>query len=110
MQESIAAWETSVVRVDGRLVGSVRGRLDPEDPRVWEVGRLMAAPDLRGRGLGRALLEHVHALAPAGVTTYRLFTGKASTRNLAIYRKAGYRPVRTLGGPSGPVVLERRRR
>lgn len=110
VQQSIATWETAVVRVDGRLVGSVRGRLDPEDPQVWEVGRLMVAPDLRGRGLGRALLEHAHALAPTGVTAYRLFTGKASARNLAMYRKAGYRPVRTLDGPSGPVVLERRRR
>jgi len=110
VRASIATWETTVVRVDGRLVGSVRGRLDPDHPRVWEVGRLMVAPDLRGRGLGRALLEHVHALAPAAVSTYRLFTGKASTRNLTMYRKAGYRPVRTLDGPSGPVVLERRRR
>ena len=40
----------------GRIVASVRGRVRPADPTFWEVGRLMVAPDLQGRGLGRELL------------------------------------------------------
>ncbi|MDF1602809.1 tRNA (guanosine(37)-N1)-methyltransferase TrmD [Nocardioides sp. YIM 152315] len=77
-----------VARAAGRLVGAVRASLDGES---WEVGRLMVAPDLAGRGLGRALLERIEALAPAAATTYSLFTGAGSTRNQRMYKKAGYR-------------------
>ncbi|TIC80845.1 tRNA (guanosine(37)-N1)-methyltransferase TrmD [Nocardioides sp. GY 10127] len=101
----IAGWDTYVVRVAGRLVGSVRGRRDPEEPTTWEVGRLMAAPDLRGRGLGRALLAHVQAVAPGDVERYRLFTGARSEANLRRYKRDGFRVTETLDGRSGPVVL-----
>jgi tRNA (guanine37-N1)-methyltransferase len=62
-------------------VGSVRGRRDPQDASMWQVGRLMVAPDLQGRGLGRALLAHAEAAAPADVTTYWINTGRGSERN-----------------------------
>ncbi len=52
----------------------------------------MVAPDLPGRGLGRALLEPDRGAAPpAGATTYALVTGAGSTRNQRMYKKAGYR-------------------
>ncbi|NHC22704.1 tRNA (guanosine(37)-N1)-methyltransferase TrmD [Nocardioides sp. IC4_145] len=79
-----------VARAGGRLVGAVRGSL-ADDGTTWHVGRLMVAPDLGGRGLGRRLLEAVEAAAPAGVAAYELFTGAGSTRNQRIYKKAGYR-------------------
>ncbi|MGA8979253.1 MAG: tRNA (guanosine(37)-N1)-methyltransferase TrmD, partial [Pedococcus sp.] len=69
-------WQTWTVRAAGRLVGSVRGRRDPQDASTWQVGRLMVAPDLQGRGLGRALLAHVEAAAPADVTAYWINTGR----------------------------------
>jgi len=56
-------------------------------------------------GLGRLLLEHAQATAAPGVTAYRVFTGKDSTRNLRMYRKAGFRVREVLDGPSGPAVL-----
>jgi tRNA (guanine37-N1)-methyltransferase len=93
-----------VARAAGRLVGAVRASLDGA---VWEIGRLMVAPDLAGRGLGRALLERIEALAPDAATTYSLFTGAGSLRNQRIYKKAGYR----LRGDSpfpGAVRLEKR--
>ncbi|CAI9419064.1 tRNA (guanosine(37)-N1)-methyltransferase TrmD [Nocardioides sp. T2.26MG-1] len=77
-----------VARAAGRLVGAVRASLDGE---AWEVGRLMVAPDLAGRGLGRVLLARIEGLAPPEATTYALFTGAGSTRNQRIYKKAGYR-------------------
>lgn len=79
-----------VARAGGRLVGAVRGWL-ADDGTTWHVGRLMVAPDLGGRGLGRRLLEAVEAAAPAGVAAYELFTGSGSARNQRIYKKAGYR-------------------
>ena len=84
-------WTTWVVRSGGRLVASVRGRVSPDDPTTWETGRLMVAPDLGGRGIGRALLAHSESATPAGVTRYWINTGAGSERNLRIYRKAGYR-------------------
>ena len=66
------------------------------------IGRLMAAPDLAGHGLGRMLLEHAERQAPDGVARYRLFTGAGSARNLRLYRAAGY--VET-GEPAPPVAV-----
>lgn len=90
--DDVRAWlarDTALVaRVAGRLVGAVRASRDDE---TWEVGRLMVAPDLAGRGLGRELLARIEAMAPPGVTTYALFTGAGSARNQRIYKKAGYR-------------------
>ena len=77
-----------VARAGGRLVGAVRASLDGS---TWEVGRLMVAPDVAGRGLGRALLERIEALAPPEASTYALFTGAGSARNQRMYKKAGYR-------------------
>jgi tRNA (guanine37-N1)-methyltransferase len=106
----LGEWDTYVVRRSGRLVGAVRGRRDGPDGTVWDIGRVMVAPDLQGAGLGRALLEHIEAVAPAGVTSYALFTGAASARNHRIYKKAGYRLRRDLPAPPGAVVLTKPRR
>ncbi len=77
-----------VVRSAGRLVGAVRGRLRED---TWDIGRVMVAPDLQGQGLGRWLLTRMEEEAPAGATSYELFTGGGSLRNQRIYQRAGYR-------------------
>jgi tRNA (guanine37-N1)-methyltransferase len=103
----LQVWDTWVVRRAGRLVGAVRGRL--EDDGAWDIGRVMVAPDQQGTGLGRVLLEHIQAVAPEQATSYVLFTGAASERNLRMYRKAGFRLRRDLPAPPGAVVLTKRR-
>ena len=48
-------WTTVVVRTGGgRLVAAGRGRLENQADRAadWQLGRLMVAPDLAGRGIG----------------------------------------------------------
>lgn len=102
----LGTWSTWVVRSEGRLVGAVRGRLEGT---AWEVGRLMVAPDLQGRGLGRVLLAHVEAAAPAEATSYTLFTGARSVDNIRMYKKAGYRVRTDLEAPPLAVVLTKRR-
>jgi tRNA (guanine37-N1)-methyltransferase len=97
-----------VVRSAGRLVGAVRARLRPTpEGQAWDIGRLMVAPDLQGRGLGRQLLERIEALAPDGATGFELFTGAGSARNQRMYKKAGYR-LRGEVEP-GVVLLAKRR-
>jgi tRNA (guanine37-N1)-methyltransferase len=105
VRRGLGEWTVMVARepTSGRLVGAVRGRVDPHGE--WDIGRVMVAPDLQGRGLGRALLELVEALAPADVTTYVLFTGAGSTDNLRMYKKAGFRLRADRKAPPGAVVL-----
>jgi GNAT superfamily N-acetyltransferase len=101
----IATWSTWCVRLDGRLVGAVRAHLDGV---AWDIGRLMVAPDLAGHGLGRWLLAFAEAQAPDVAEQLVLFTGAASTRNLAMYERAGYRLALTLA-PPGAVGLVKER-
>lgn len=103
----LGEWDTWVVRRAGRLVGAVRGRL--EDGSSWDIGRIMVAPDLQGSGLGRVLLDHIQAVAPARATSYVLFTGADSVRNQRMYKKAGFRLRPDLEAPPGAVVLTKRR-
>ncbi|MDO5629916.1 MAG: tRNA (guanosine(37)-N1)-methyltransferase TrmD [Mobilicoccus sp.] len=102
-------WRTWVVRDDaGRLIASVRGRLaaigDDAEPATWEVARLMVAPDLAGRGIGRTLLAHVVSQADPDARRAWLVTGANSARNQRIYRKAGFRVLR--GTPTHPGTVE----
>ncbi|WP_246160471.1 GNAT family N-acetyltransferase [Nocardioides humilatus] len=105
----LGEWDTYVVRRAGRLVGAVRGRLEGPDGTAWDIGRIMVAPDLQGEGLGRALLEHIQAVAPAAATSYVLFTGAGSERNHKMYKKAGFRLRNDLPAPPGAVIFVKRR-
>jgi tRNA (guanine37-N1)-methyltransferase len=105
----VLRWTTFVLRSGGRLVGSVRGDL-VEDHAVWDVGLLMVAPDLRGRGLGRFLLEYAEQAAPASATSYRVVTGAGKQGNIAMYKRAGYSFRGERPGQPGVVVLTKPRR
>ena len=110
VRAAVGEWRTYAVRTAsrggglGRLVASVRGRVRPGDPAVWETARLMVAPDLQGRGLGRELLALSEAAAPASVTTYWLTTGVVAAQNQRFYRRAGYR--RAPGEPTYPGAVD----
>ena len=112
----LGEWTTYAVRVrsadgsPGRLVGSARGRVRPVDATFWEVGRLMVAPDLQGRGLGRELLSLAESLAPSGVTGFWLTTGVLEEGNQRFYKRAGYRLVPGEPTYPGAVDLTKRRR
>jgi tRNA (guanine37-N1)-methyltransferase len=105
----LADWTTYVARAGGRIIGSTRGRL-VGDGTVWDVGRVMVAPDLQGRGLGRYLLELIEDAAPAEAMSYELWTGARSVDNIRMYKKAGYRLQGPAPGPAGAVVMTKRRR
>ncbi len=107
VRDWLGEWDTYVVRRAGRLVGAVRGRLEGD---AWDIGRIMVAPDLQGEGLGRRLLEHIQAVAAEAATSYVLFTGAGSERNLKMYKKAGFRLRSDVPAPPGAVVLTKPRR
>jgi tRNA (guanine37-N1)-methyltransferase len=106
VEADLRRWDTWVARSAGRLVGSARGRLDGD---VWHIGRLMVAPDLQGRGIGRQLLALIERVAPPDAASYSLFTGSRSESNLRRYRRAGYRVGRGTDAPEGVAVLTKRR-
>ncbi|WP_313354933.1 GNAT family N-acetyltransferase [Microbacterium sp.] len=72
-------------RVDARLVGALRGRIDAGLPLV---GRIAIAPDLQGEGVGRGLLDI--AERESGATQAELFTGSLSEANIRLYESCGY--------------------
>ncbi len=90
----LAAWHTTGLWRDGRLLGIVRTRRDGAD---LHVGRLAVAPDLRGRGVGRWLLDQAES-AGRGCRRFVLSTGAASHRNLTLYRRQGYAPLPDASG------------
>jgi len=76
--------------VDGRIVGSVRAYLKDG---ICFVGRLIVHPDYQNRGIGTRLMGEIEQVFRSA-TRFELFTGHRSERNLALYRKLGYRPFR----------------
>ena len=73
----------------GRLVGA--GARRSARRRVWDIGRLMVAPDLQGRGLGRALLEASRRRRRPRPRRTRCSPGPAAPTTCGCTRRAGYR-------------------
>lgn len=56
-----------------------------------EIKRMFVAPEVRGRGVARALLEELERRArELGYATVRLDTGPRQTRAQRMYERAGY--------------------
>jgi putative acetyltransferase len=94
-----------IARWEGRPVGcgALRCIRDPEltrelGPRVGELKRMYVARDLRGKGIGRALLDRLEAEAlKLGVDRLVLETGNRSPQALALYRRAGFTAIPAYG-------------
>lgn len=68
--------------------------LRPLDARAAEVKRMFVAPEWRGRGVGRALMERVIDGARArGYATLRLGTLHDMDAALGLYRSLGFTPI-----------------
>lgn len=80
----------------GRLVGSVRGKMDTSGDtcNVCSIGRLIVQPDRQRQGLGTALVHALEARFPQA-RRFSLFTGSRSEGNLRLYTRLGYHPVRS---------------
>jgi GNAT superfamily N-acetyltransferase len=86
-----------VVYTDGRPVGC--GGFKRLDERTAEVKRMYVRPELRGRGVARAILERLETAARAASYSYvRLDTGDRQPDALHLYRSAGYREIPDYNG------------
>ncbi|HEX6229256.1 MAG TPA: GNAT family N-acetyltransferase [Solirubrobacterales bacterium] len=79
-------------------------------PSVWTgaldayIEELYVVPDLRGRGIGRALLEAAMETARLrGATHIDLTTGETDTEARRLYESAGF--TNREGSPDGPPML-----
>jgi GNAT superfamily N-acetyltransferase len=94
-----------VARWEGRPVGcgALRRIVDPEltrelGPRVGELKRMYVAKELRGKGIGRTLLDRLEAEARSlGLDRLVLETGIRSPDALALYRSAGFVGIAAYG-------------
>ena len=107
----LAAGGGAILELDGRPAGCLRWRLDPDG--ALRVGRVAVEPELRRRGLGRALMAWAEEEArrrdcPAVALGVRI----ALPGNLAFYRRLGYEVVgeRRHDGYERPTWLALRKR
>lgn len=78
-----------LAEVDGRPAGT--GGLKPVGPDVAEIKRMYVDPDLRGRGVARAVLQRLIADGRAGgYRTLRLETAVWMVEAHALYRSCGF--------------------
>ncbi len=97
--ESLCAPEVSffVARVGGMALGC--GALRVLDARCGELKRMYVAPEARGLGIGRALLQAIEARARAlDLGELKLETGTAQPEALGLYRAAGFVPCAAFAG------------
>lgn len=73
-------------------------RHDPPEPS-WQLDSIAVAPELQGRGIGRALIEAGLARARADRTGAFLSTGTAA--NVTIYGRCGFRVYDEADAPEG---------
>ena len=67
-------------------------------PRVGELKRMYVAPEVRGQGIGQALLAHLEAEARTlGLARLVLETGTRQVEALALYRRAGFTGISAYG-------------
>jgi GNAT superfamily N-acetyltransferase len=89
---------TCLVGYDGDTPVAV-GAVKRLDAQTAEVKRMYVVPDVRGRGIARALLAALEdAARTLGYRRARLDTGSQQAHALALYESAGYRPVADYNG------------
>lgn len=95
---------------DGEAVAC--GAVRVIEPGIAEVKRMFVVPRLRGRGLGRALLDALEGTAiELGCDIARLDSTEPLTEAMALYRSAGYVEIGDYNGnPNATAWMERRLR
>ena len=82
-----------VVRADdGNPIGC--GSVKMLDPKTAEIKRMWLAPEQRGKGLGRQLLDALEQAArDLGASEGRLDTNETLAKALSLYRHAGWTEI-----------------
>ncbi len=93
--------------LDDQPVAMGGWRFSPQPPdigadRPAEIKRMYVVPDQRGKGLARAMLDHLESSAIAsGADALVLETGRVQPAAIALYRSSGYVDVPRFGHYAG---------
>jgi GNAT superfamily N-acetyltransferase len=83
---------TFLAEVDGEPAGIVGGHRRPEDPSTVELVAMWSAPEHRGGGVGRALVDAVVGwAAAAGAVRVVLWVVRGNDGARAFYERVGFR-------------------
>ena len=85
-----------IARVGGAAIGC--GALRLLDGATAELKRMYVEPAQRGRGVGRAIVDQLEAVAVTlGANRLVLETGIHQTEAIALYRRVGFREIDCFG-------------
>lgn len=83
-----------VALVQGQAVGLLWAKIDADDARVVHLFQMWVAPEARGHGLGKALLDHAIAWARSvDAQCVKLGVTCGDTPAARLYASAGFRVV-----------------
>jgi ribosomal protein S18 acetylase RimI-like enzyme len=91
LREDLATQVMLVARLEGELVGSVRGRLSNG---TCHIGRVIVHPRHERQGLGGRLMCAIEKRF-LEAERFELFTGHRSEGNIRFYERLGYRIFRS---------------
>jgi len=78
-----------IAESSGELVGMYG--LERTSPGAAELRRMYVAPEARGQGIARSMLEHAeHICRSIGIDVLQLSTSELQVAALALYRASGY--------------------
>ena len=82
-------FEIFIASYNGEPVGLVSGQVDKES--IGHIGAMWANPDIRGKGIGRRLLDRVVTfLREDGCKTIELTVTETNNRAIQLYRRTGF--------------------
>ncbi|MDA3881081.1 MAG: GNAT family N-acetyltransferase [Prolixibacteraceae bacterium] len=87
-------WQKGIVikaEKNGHIIGSVRAELVDN---ICKIGKLIVKPGFQNQGIGKSLMIEIEKVFD-NCSTYELFTGDRSDKNLNLYRKLGYVDFKT---------------
>jgi len=94
MEEIQQEWEShtflKAVDEDGGIIGSVRA---VTKNGICFIGKLIVHPGFQNKGIGKSLMAAIENQFKNS-DFFELFTGSKSRKNIALYEKLGYSPVR----------------
>lgn len=73
-----------------KIIGSVRAYQEND---TCYIGRLIVHPDFHNQGIGTELINKIESIFN-DAKRYGLFTGHKSKKNLYLYKKLGYKPLK----------------
>ncbi len=73
-----------------KIIGSVRAYQEKD---TCYIGRLIVHPDFHNQGIGTELINKIESIFN-DAKRYGLFTSNKSKKNLYLYKKLGYKPLK----------------